>query len=120
MDDPAPKTLTEPQAWVGAICEVTGWNVVLNAGRAAKLGKSLRQAGGTLACLLAHYGQQDYGMAWWWYRDDWRGKRGQRPSQAGIQETWGAWKLPIAIAAPQSAVGGMLAYLERLEHGDAS
>lgn len=115
MDDgPAPKTLTEPQAWVRLICDITGWNDKLNGPRAGKFAKSLRQAGATLAELEAHYGQADHGAAWWWYRDDWRGKRGQRPSQAGITETWGAWTLPIAIQA--SPVGGMLAFIERLEH----
>lgn len=114
--DDGPTSLTPAQAWVQAICEITGWNVKLNAGRAAKLGKLLRDAGGTAAELIEHYDQQDHGAAWWWYRDDWRGQRGQRPSQSGITETWGAWELPIAVQ-PQSAVGGLLALVERQAHG---
>lgn len=95
--DPGPRPLTEAQQWVGAVCDVTGWNVKLMAGRAAKLGKLLREAGGTVAELTAHFGQADTGAAWWYYRDDWRGKRGDRPSQAAIMERWGAWELPVAV-----------------------
>lgn len=48
MDDGPQKILTDSQAWVDAICSVTGWDWHLkrNAGRAAKLGKELRDAGG--------------------------------------------------------------------------
>ncbi len=109
-----PKVLTEPQAWVDVICQACGWNYQLksNAGRAAKLGKELRTAGGTLVEFERHYGQVDRGESWWWYRDDWRGQRGQRPSVAGITETWGVWALPISVRP--AAMGAALSYVEQL------
>lgn len=52
----------------------------------------------------------------YWYSQDWRGKRGEFPTPAAIRETWGRWaETPKAVGA----VGGMLAYIERLENGDA-
>lgn len=105
MEDPSPKVLTPAQAWVDAICAVTGWDWHLkrNAGRAAKLGKELREAGGTVDELLAHFGQVDQGSAWWWFRDDWRGKRGQRPAASQIVELWNIWRLPIAVQEHEPA-----------------
>lgn len=113
-DDPAPKTLTDAQAWVAAVCDVTGWNCKLNGPRAAKLAKRLREAGGTVADLREHFGQEDVGAAWWYYRDAWQGQRGQRPTQSNITEYWDAWALPIAVQ-PQSAVGQMLAHIAEQE-----
>lgn len=90
------------QQWVGTLCEVTGWSVATMAARAGKLAKALKLAGGTPDDLLAHYGQVDAGAAWWWYRDDWRGQRGQRPGEAGIRETWGFWNKPVVVQLPQA------------------
>lgn len=112
------KTVTPQQAWVGAVCNVTGWNVGLMAGRAGKLVKALRAAGGTVAELLEHYGQEDVGSVWWFYRDDWRGKRGQRPDDGAIRATWGLWDKPIVVAVPQSAAGALLEYARSLGHGN--
>lgn len=117
--DPAPtKQITEQQAWVGAVCAVTGWNVALMAGRAGKLAKALKQAGGSVAELVEHYGQEDTNSAWWFYRDDWRGKRGQRPDDGAIRATWGLWDKPIAVQAPQSAAGSLLEYARSLSNGN--
>lgn len=95
--------LTEAQLWVRDVCAVTGWNVKLMAGRAAKLGKLLRDAGGTREELVNHFGQADSGQAWWYYRDDWRGQRGERPNQTSIMERWGAWTLAVAVQLPARA-----------------
>lgn len=113
------KVLTEPQAWVDAVCSVCGtdYRIRSNAGRAARLGKELRAAGGTVAEVLEHYGQVDVGAAWWWWRDDWRGRKGQRPGPAQIAETWGSWLLPIAVA-PATGAGALLAYAQELRRGD--
>ena len=120
VTEPAPsKPLTEQQQWVGAVCEVTGWTAALMAGRAGKLVKALKFAGGSSAELLEHYGQVDHGAAWWWYRDDWRGKRGQRPGDNGIRETWGMWNKPIAVKSA-GRYDGMLSYVEELERGEQS
>jgi hypothetical protein len=111
------KSLTESQQWVGALCEVMGqdWHLKRNAGRAARLGKELRDAGGTVQELVDHFGQTDAGAAWWWYRDDWRGKRGQRPAACQIVELWNVWQRPIAVQQPTSAVGAMLAHIAEQE-----
>lgn len=105
------QVLTEPQLWVRDVCAVTGWNVKLMAGRAAKLAKLLREAGGTREELLARFGRDDPGNGWWYWRDDWRGKRGELPSQAAIMECWGRWTLPIAVEV-SSRYDSLLALLE--------
>lgn len=121
MTDPAPQ-LSEAQQWVKSICDVTGWNVKLMAGRAAKLGKLIRDAGGTWQELEQHFGQMDDGAAWWYYRDDWRGKRGERPNQAAIMERWGAWTLATAVHLPvvaqSSKWAGVMAWAESASDGD--
>lgn len=114
-DNPQPKQLTEAQAWVDAICTACGWDYRLMAGRAAKLGKQLRTAGGACADVAEHYGQVDMGAAWWWYRDHWLGKKGERPNDRWIRETWGAWELPIAVSAPASKYAGLMAYVQELK-----
>lgn len=105
-DNPQPRQLTEQQLWVANICNVCGWTTALMGGRAARLAKSLRTAGGTLDELIAHYAQADSAAAWWWYRDDWRGKRGERPADHSIRETWGRWALPVAVQMPVSEPAG--------------
>jgi hypothetical protein len=111
---------TEPQAWVDALCAVLGWDYRLrsNAGRAAKLGKELRDVGGTVTDVSSYFGQTDYGAAWWWYRDTWQGRKGQRPTPGQIAENWGAWTLPIAVQP--NSMGGVLNFIEDLRHGDAA
>ncbi len=104
--EPGPKVLTESQAWVHDLCAVLGWDYRIgsNAGRAAKLGKELRAAGGTLAELREHYAQADTGAAWWWYRDTWQGRdKRQHPTPAQITETWGRWELPIPLVRAEPA-----------------
>ena len=119
-EDGTAKILTPAQAWVDALCQVLGWNYQIrsNAGRAARLGKEVREAGGTVDELIAHYGQVDSGGAWWWYRDDWRGRKGQRPTVTGITETWGHWALPTAIQLPVGDAAQLLAYARGLYNGN--
>ena len=118
-DTPQPRQLTDQQQWVETICSVAGWDYRIMAGRAAKLGKQLRGAGGTVGDVLAYYGQSDSGAVWWWYRDDWRGKRGERPADYSMRETWGRWELPVAVAQPGSAVGSLFEYAMELRRGDS-
>lgn len=120
MPEDNPKTLTPAQAWVDVLCAVTGtdYRIRSNAGRAARLGKELREAGGMVVEVERHYGQRDAGAAWWWYRDDWRGKRGQRPTFGQLAETWGQWTLPVAVEMPMTDAGRLLAYAQELRRGD--
>lgn len=121
-DGPKPRKLTEQQLWVAVVCEVTGWNSKTMGGRAAKLAAKIRNSGGSKEDVLAHYGQHDFGEAWWWYRDHWLGKKGERPSDRWILETWGMWNKPIAVAAPSASKYAdplsFLAQLEAAEHGE--
>lgn len=122
MDDSGPKErkLTEQQLWVAVVCEVTGWNSKTMGGRAAKLVGKLRQSGASKETVLARYGQYDFGEAWWWYRDHWLGKKGERPNDRWILETWGVWEKPIAVAQPaQSKYADALSFLEKLEAAES-
>ena len=105
------KPLTEQQEGVRAVCTVCGWNWKMMGGRAAKLYSVVVAAGGTWMELEAHYGQIDTGAAWWWYRDHWLGRKGERPDDGWIRKTWELHKLPIAVAAP-SKYAGMLNFIE--------
>lgn len=120
-DNPQPRILTEQQQGVKTVCEVCGWQVSMMAGRAARLYKQVQQAGGSWMDIEAHYSQTDHGAAWWWYRDDWRGKRGERPADHSIRETWGRWTLPVAVQMPQTGAGALLAYARELRiNGDTA
>lgn len=113
-DEGTRKPLTEFQEGVRAICGVCGWNVKMMAGRAARLYSSIVAAGGSWLQVEEHYGQVDTGSAWWWYRDDWRGKRGERPADHSLRETWGRWTQPIAVAATQPASWAALEEVRRM------
>jgi hypothetical protein len=121
MKEPSPAQL-EQREWVGAVCAVTGWNTATMAGRAGKLARALKAAGCTPGEILRYYGQVDPGNGWWWYTADWRGKRGQRPSENGIRETCKLWEQPIAVAAPvkvePAGYDSLRRFLER--HQDAN
>ena len=106
--------LTEQQAAVREVCEVCGWDDHMMAGRAARLLKGIRDAGGDVALLVAHYGQVDTGEAWWWWRDYWLGRKGEWPQDYTIRATWGLWDRPIAVR-PASAAQQLAEYARR--HG---
>lgn len=71
------------------LAEVCGMDFQANKGRLLREAKQLTAAACPPAAgdLRAHYQAPD---AWWW-KHDWRGKKGQRPTPAAIRETWGAW-----------------------------
>lgn len=56
--------------------------VVAKPARYLRLGKALIQQGVTVDDLRAWYGKDGR-----WFREDWRGKRGQAPTEFGIRET---------------------------------
>lgn len=114
MDKPPP---TEHQQVVAAICDVCGWQIeMIGWGRVGKLSKSVRAVGGTADELREHYGQSDVGTAWWWYRDHWKGKLGQRPDDGWIRKTWGSWNLPIAVQ--QGGAAELVAYAMERRNGN--
>ena len=110
--------MTDHQQLIAAICDVCGWDAnMIGWGRVGKLAKCVRDSGGTAADVQEHYGQQDTGSAWWWWRDHWLGQRGERPTDKWIRETWGAWRLPIAVRAGGSAE--LIAYAMERRNGNA-
>lgn len=76
------RKLTETQLWVKVLCEVCDMDPKLMGGRVAKRGKNLRDAGYTLEDI-----QRLYGKHGWWYRFDFRGKKGQPPTPEQIEKT---------------------------------
>lgn len=71
------------------LADVCGMDFQANKGRLLREAKLLTAAARPPAAgdLRAHY--QAPG-AWWW-KHDWRGKKGERPTPQAIRETWGAW-----------------------------
>ena len=68
---------------VGALASVTGRDVRLNSKKLATSAADLVRAGYTPGQVSKFYGE---GQSWW-YRSDWRGGRGQKPTLAAINET---------------------------------
>ena len=63
---------------------VTGMDIKIktNAGRLAKRGKELLAAGYTPEQV-----EQLYSPGGWWYREDWRGQKGNPPKPENVGET---------------------------------
>jgi hypothetical protein len=78
------KHFTPQQVMVGILAEITGldYHIKSNAGRLARRGKELITAGYTCEQIKKLYGE--YG---WWYREDWRGQKGQKPTPEDILST---------------------------------
>lgn len=70
------KELPPHQDMFGAICEVTKADPKLRSiqGRVARLGKEMREAGYTAADVRRVFGDDG-----WWYKEHWKGKRGECP-----------------------------------------
>ena len=110
----------QPQEWVGALavlCRLE-WRIKSIAGRLAKRGKELHDAGYTVAQIEAAFGQDG-----WWYRNDWRGKQGQYPTPEQIQElvSQAVVVAPVAVASsggkPWYADGGSMGLPVQTSHG---
>lgn len=98
--DPAPHVSTQAEMF-GAILAVTGWRVpAVSAGRVGKLARDLLAAGVFPHDVVLRFGTTDPGEGWWWYKDDWRGKRGDRPSENALRECAGKWEQPVAVQLP--------------------
>lgn len=86
-----PKPKSAQQLMIESLCSVMGLEVNLNASRVSRLASELVKMTVTPAQIQSAYGAGDT----WWYKDDWRGKRGQKPTESAIRET-----LNSAAAAP--------------------
>jgi len=77
------KMLTAQQAMVGALAEV--WQVDVKTAPKGRLGKAAS------ALLKAEYTPEQvevvYAAGGWWYRQDWRGQRGDPPTPEQVGET---------------------------------
>ena len=114
-DGDGPKVATQ-QDMFGAILAVTGWRVpAVSAGRVGKLAKDLLATGIFPHDVLLRFGRVDPGNGWWYWRDDWRGKRGDMPNENALREGVCKFDLPVAVqlpAAQTSKWAGVMAWAE--------
>lgn len=98
--EPQPKRQREPNPhWelaeaIGDVCG-TQMSIKSNQGKLLKCAADLKrgQPPATADQVREHYGISP-GSVSWWYREDWRGQKGDRPNLASIRDTWGKWLLP--------------------------
>lgn len=77
---PKPERQPTPQ-WLmmQALSAVTGFDLKLNKGRIGASATKLIKAG-----YSPEFVQREFSRGGWWYREDWRGKKGERPSSPEI------------------------------------
>jgi DNA-binding transcriptional regulator YhcF (GntR family) len=80
------KTLTANQVMVGILSKVTGldYNLKTNLTRLAKQAGDLVRAG-----YAPEFVEREYSTGGWWYSNDWRGKKDQRPTPEQVAQTIG-------------------------------
>lgn len=81
---PTSKPKTPQQLMIDTLCSVMGLEVNLNAARVARLASELVRMTITPTQIESVYGASDTA---WWYQQDWRGKKGQKPTESAIRET---------------------------------
>lgn len=74
---------------VSAIADVTSVDIELNRSKLFGIAKRLADAGVTEKQIRAEYGPGGK-----WYRLDWRGKKGQKPTPEQVVATWGTLEDP--------------------------
>jgi len=79
---PLHKPKSPQQLMIDTLCAVMGLEVNLNAARVSRLASELVKMTITPAQI-----ESKYKAGAWWYKNDWRGKRGQKPTENGIRET---------------------------------
>lgn len=93
----APKGMTKEIAY--ALARVCGKHVKL------KLTAYMKAAANILSVdrhATAEMAEKYYGDGGWYYDHDWRGLRGQRPTIASINDTWGMWDTSPPISKDNS------------------
>ena len=89
-------SLTAQQEMVRVLAEVMLVDASLNGARLARLAADLGKQGATPQLLRSRYGRGG-----WFYRTDWRGKRGEFPNEKALRETFGRWDTKeMAIVDP--------------------
>jgi hypothetical protein len=78
---------TAQQKMVAALVEVTDSDEQLNSRMLTTSASKLVKAGYTSEQILKYYGGSNSRAKSWWYRNDWRGQKGQRPTIRAINET---------------------------------
>lgn len=117
MDTDGPVVATHSQMF-DAVLQVTGWRVpAVSPGRVGKLARDLLAAGIFPADVVLRFGRTDPGNGWWYWRDDWRGKKGDMPNEGALRECAGKWELPVAVQMPARR-SKYAAMLEGLNDGD--
>jgi len=77
-----PKRLTAQQAMVAVLADACDLDPRLQGSRLGGVAKHLLAAG-----YMAEQVRSGYGPSGWWYRVDWRGKRGQPPTLGQLEAT---------------------------------
>lgn len=75
-----------------ALCEAANIDFALNKGKALALAKLMKAA--KLPPSVELIRQNYIGPECWWFKKDWRGKKGQFPTLWTIRDTWGSWYVP--------------------------
>lgn len=81
---PADSSSNNHYPLVKAIVEVTGVDLALNRGKLFAMAKHLDKAG-----VTAEQVHTEYGEGGKWYRLDWRGQKGQKPTPEQVVAMWG-------------------------------
>lgn len=117
-----PKREPSPEvAAIGAIANaltaVTGVSARLNWDRISALAADLHEAGYTASQITTAYSRQP-SAGWHWYTNDWRGRKGDRPTPENVRETIaGATIADVKITKP-NAIQRALAAFGTAPHGD--
>lgn len=98
---------------IHAVAEVTGMDAKLNFGVLLQPTLDLVLAGYQPDQIRACYGREAPPGRWGWYRDDWRGKKGDMPTLKNIVETVGGG---VAQSAPAVKPEGGTLWLDHIKH----
>lgn len=98
-----PPPETDLAKMIEALGEVTGMIADLNGSRLARLATSLLDMGATPALVRQHFGRGGT-----WYEEDYRGKRGEWPSEAAVRENIFRFARPRTSTATSKNADGSL------------
>lgn len=74
-------------AMIAALAAVTGRDANMQRSALSYPAQRLTEHGYTPLQVVAHFGRTDPGAdSWWWYRDDWRGRRRDLPTLQLVQD----------------------------------
>lgn len=73
-----------------AMATVCGMDFDANRGRLLKETSALMKSTNPIPTLELI--EEKYGADGWWYRSDWRGLKGQKPTPSTLRQSWGQWQ----------------------------